>query len=267
MPKTAHPSPHSPGALTGRGVAAELVADHWSAPGKASLEDNSAYTLERIRAMLLDGNLGQDGKLPTERALSQSLKVGRRSVRRALEVLEAEGRIWRRQGAGTFAGPAPVADQQALDKLAAQSNFMEVMEVRLRVEPQLAELAAMRAQPADIIGLRDLLSHIGASQDADSRELWDSAFHRKIAECAGNRLYLALFEMIDRVRQEAAWIDIREQARSPKNLSLYADQHEAIIDAIATRNPDRAFEAMRTHLASLQENLVRLAAKGGLDAV
>lgn len=231
----------------------------------ANLEENSAYALERIRAMLAENALAADGKLPTERALSEILKVGRRSVRRALEVLEAEGRIWRRQGAGTFVGPAPVADQQALDKLAAESNFMEVMEVRLRLEPQLAQLAAMRAAPADIIRLRDLHRHIRDSKDADSRELWDSAFHRKIAECAGNRLYLALFEMVDRVRQDAAWIDLREQARSPGNLSLYTEQHEKIIDAIAARDPARAHDAMQAHLIALQENLIRLAATGHAD--
>lgn len=70
-------------------------------------QGNSNYALERLRALLRSDSLDADGKLPTERALSEVLGVGRRAVRRALEVLEAEGRIWRRQGSGTYAGPRP----------------------------------------------------------------------------------------------------------------------------------------------------------------
>ncbi|MGO8656855.1 winged helix-turn-helix domain-containing protein, partial [Rhizobium ruizarguesonis] len=64
-------------------------------------QGNSNYALERLRALLRSDSLDADGKLPTERTLSEMLGVGRRAVRRALEVLEAEGRIWRRQGSGT----------------------------------------------------------------------------------------------------------------------------------------------------------------------
>jgi GntR family transcriptional regulator, transcriptional repressor for pyruvate dehydrogenase complex len=230
-----------------------------------TLEENSAYALERIRALLEPGQLGADGKLPTERALSERLGVGRRSVRRALEVLEAEGRIWRRQGSGTFAGPPPGGHPQILDRLVAETNVMDVMEVRLRIEPQLAQLAAIRATPPDIAKLRDIHAHIMRGTDADSRELWDGAFHHKIAECAGNRLYLAVFEMVDRVRQDAAWVNIREQARNADRLSLYSSQHKAIIDAIEAHDPIAAGQAMRTHLLSLQENLIRLTSLESTD--
>ena len=223
-----------------------------------ALEESSTYALEKIRELLEPGRLGPDGKLPTERSLSERLGVGRRSVRRALEVLEAEGRIWRRQGSGTFAGPPPGAPLPGLDRLVAETSFLEVMEVRLRIEPQLAQLAAMRATPADVDKLRDIHDRIIQTGDADARELWDGALHHKIAECAGNQLYLAVFEMVDRVRQDAAWVNIREKARSPSRLSRYVEQHQALIDAIAARDPAAAGEAMRAHLLSLQENLIRL---------
>lgn len=230
-------------------------------------EESSSYALERIRALLEPGQLGPDGKLPTERALSEMLGMGRRSIRRALEVLEEEGRIWRRQGSGTFAGPPPSGSLQGLDRLVAGTSFLDVMEVRLRIEPQLAQLASVRAAPTDIEKLRNIHAHIMQVSDADARELWDSAFHHKIAECAGNKLYLAIFEMVDRVRQDEAWVHIREKARNPNRLSTYSDQHDKIIDAIAARDPVAAGEAMRTHLLSLQENLIRLTSMGTTDAV
>lgn len=136
---------------------------------------------------------------------------------------------------------------------------MEVMEVRLRIEPQLAQLAAMRAKASDVEHLYDLAKKTHESTDADSHELWDGALHRLIAQCAGNRFFLALFDVINRVRQDPAWQTIRERARTAaKTAPLIHTQHTAIIDAIAAHDPARAGEAMRQHLLMLQENLVRI---------
>ena len=135
---------------------------------------------------------------------------------------------------------------------------MEIMEVRLRIEPQLAQLAALRAKGSDIDRMRELAQKILGSEDADAKELWDGALHRQIAQAAGNQLFLSIFDVINRVRQDDAWQSIRERARSNTNtMSLSNAQHAAIIDAIASRDPARAGEAMRQHLLMLQERLIR----------
>jgi DNA-binding FadR family transcriptional regulator len=69
--------------------------------------ENSSLLLAQLRRMIDAGETGQDGRLPTERELSAMFSVGRRAVRRAVEVLEAEGLLWRRQGKGTFVGQPP----------------------------------------------------------------------------------------------------------------------------------------------------------------
>ena len=132
------------------------------------------------------------------------------------------------------------------------------MEARLRFEPQLAQLAAMRAKPDEIRSMYDLIGRISDSTDADGRELWDGALHRKIALSAGNGLLLALFDVMNRVRQDPAWQKIREEARvRARTKPVTYDQHLAIIDAIASRDPIAAAEAMRRHLLTLQESLIR----------
>jgi len=219
--------------------------------------DNSAYALARLRTLIGSGELA-DGKLPTERALTESLGVGRRSVRRALEVLEAEGLIWRRQGAGTFVGEKPDGWNDHVDALVEGTDIMEIMEVRLRIEPQLAQLAAMRAKPAEISRMRMLAEKIGESTDADSKELWDGALHRQIAQSAGNQLFLSIFDVVNRIRQDDAWQVIRERARrAGKNVRASYLQHHQIVDAIEARDPGRAGEAMRQHLLMHQERLIR----------
>src|SRR3546814_14125582 len=106
---------------------------------------NSSLALERLRGIV--DQLEQEGRrqLPTERELAEQIGVGRRAVRRALEVLEAEGRIWRRQGAGTFIGAAPHRAEHHLKKLHEVYHMREGMEVRLRQEPALAAPAALRS--------------------------------------------------------------------------------------------------------------------------
>jgi DNA-binding FadR family transcriptional regulator len=219
--------------------------------------DNANYALEKLRDLLRSGTTGADGKLPTERALSEMLGIGRRAVRQALEVLEAEGEVWRRQGSGTFLGQNPGAFANDVGAIVAGTDFMEIMEVRLRIEPQLAQLAALRARPAEVARMHELAQKITKSDDADARELWDGALHRQIAQSARNQLFLTVFDVINHVRQNEAWQKIRERARANNGVTIAYAQHEDIIDAIAKRDPARAGETMRQHLLMLQERLIR----------
>jgi len=217
---------------------------------------NSSLALERLR--ILVDQLQREGseQLPTERELAEEIGVGRRAVRRALEVLETEGRIWRRQGSGTFIGPEPSHPERQIRKLPEVSNMLEVMEVRLRIEPVLAQLAALRATPADVSAMRDLADKVAGADDMDSRELWDGALHRAIATAAGNTLFLALFDIVDRVRQDNAWRHVREALRTREAVTLYKSQHVEVIDAIERRDPVAAEKSMRQHLLALQERLL-----------
>lgn len=162
-------------------------------------QDPATAVLGRLLAMLKDGVPPSDGRLPTERELSETMGVRRRALRRALESLEAEGLVWRKQGKGTF---------------------------------------------------------------ADQIELWDGALHRMIARTAGNAPLLAAFSILDEIRGNASWRALRSQARSIAMLRVSDREHEAIIDAIESGQPDRAETAMRNHLTTLAENLRRILGRG-----
>lgn len=228
---------------------------------------NSSLALERLRIIVDQLELEAREQLPTERELAEEIGVGRRAVRRALDVLEAEGRIWRRQGAGTFIGAATrLTGAHQIARLPQMSNMFEVMEVRLRLEPALARLAAVRASAADVARMRDLCDSVSRADDMDSRELWDGALHRAIAEAAGNTLFLAVFEVVDRVRQDDTWRHVREALRTHGTAELYTSQHSEVLDAIERRDPLAAERAMRRHLLSLQERLLLQSSEELADA-
>ncbi len=203
-------------------------------------EGNSDAALDRLRHYLRTSDIPADSKLPTERQFAALFGVGRRAVRRALEALEAEGVVSRRQGAGTFFGrQAASLGSQRVDT--SGTDFIEIMEVRLRLEPQLAQLAAMRARSEHV-----------------ARMLWDGLLHRLIAQAAGNRLFLSLFDAVNRIRQDDAWRAIRERARSVgRSVDAVTQQHLEIVECIARRDPVSAGEAMRRHLLMIQELLIR----------
>ena len=220
---------------------------------------NSSTALEQLRGLINQHESTPGIPLPTERELSEKLGVGRREVRRALDVLEEEGRIWRKQGKGTFIGPAAPVEPLALQGLVQQTNLLEVMEARLQLEPGLARLAALRATRENLALMQRMLERIDkvSPDDRDLNELWDSAFHRAIAEAAGNRLMLGLFDAIDAVRRDPAWQHLREMARTPERVDVYNDHHHKIITAIIHRQPNDAAAAMREHLLSLQTALIQ----------
>ncbi|MDM7459086.1 MAG: hypothetical protein P3W94_007000, partial [Paracoccus sp. (in: a-proteobacteria)] len=70
--------------------------------------------------------------LPPERDLSQRLGISRRAGRRAPEVPQPEGRIWRRQGSGTFAGPSHSDRHEfACRPVTSPANILHIIEARL----------------------------------------------------------------------------------------------------------------------------------------
>ena len=224
--------------------------------------DNASRTLSAIRHMIDTGEGAPGGKLPTERDLGEALGVGRRSVRQALEALEAEGLIWRRQGKGTFIGQPPDPTAAIAAEIAGEADLLSVMEARIAIEPALAELCARRATADDVARLRMLAKRTCGAADADSAELWDGSLHRLIARIAANRILMASFALLDEVRMGDDWQAKRHRARTPETMALYDSQHTRIIDAVEARDGSGARAAMAEHLTTLQHNLARALEQG-----
>lgn len=225
---------------------------------------NSSSALEKLRQLIRQQEAQPERPLPTERELAERFAIGRREIRRALDVLEEEGRIWRKQGKGTFVGPAAPVQPLVLHDLPQQSNLLEVMEARVQLEPGLARLAALRAsneQMALLKRLQERMQNITTGDD-DQHELWDSAFHRAIAEAAGNRLMLGLFDAIDAVRREPSWQHLRVLARNRDRLNHYDQHHQRLVRHITARQPLEAAAAMREHLLALQQALIEAISHG-----
>ncbi|QEX22867.1 GntR family transcriptional regulator [Hypericibacter adhaerens] len=210
--------------------------------------------------MLSTGSYPMQSRLPPERELASQLGLSRSALREGLELLEAEGRIWRHVGKGTFVGERPLHGSVDLNLLSEVTNPEEVIEVRLLFEPLIAGLAALRATPAEIAHLEHLLEKSEAARDAVAWERWDTALHRAVAQAARNKLLLAIFDAFNGMRRQAAWGKLRGETLTLDRLSLYRAHHREYVAAIADRDGPRAEQAMRRHLQTVRDNLLNASA-------
>jgi GntR family transcriptional regulator len=119
---------------------------------------------------LIEGGLKPHDKMPTERELAETFGVTRLTVRRALDQLGYEGRVYRTQGAGTFVSEPRIAKSVEL------TSFSDDMRARgLAPGSQLAEIAEVAAG-AEIgarlgISPRDMVAHIYRVRTADGEPM------------------------------------------------------------------------------------------------
>lgn len=205
---------------------------------------------------LLGARTAPDGRLPPERLIAAELGVSRTAVRKTLDRLEAEGRIRRHVGRGTFLRRADARPGPGTEAIERRTSPREAMQARLLIEPELAALAAVNASAEAIGTMRDLTVAMRGVVDWAGYERLDGAFHREIAEAAGNTLLLAVHDLVNHVRRAViwAWLDTRP-AGPPPDYSSFAE-HEAILGAIARRDRSGAAEAMRAHLRTTRGRLI-----------
>lgn len=212
--------------------------------------------LGRLRALIEAGDVRNAGRLPPERVLAGQIGVSRRAVRHALDQLEAEGRITRQQGRGTLICDARAGTLDLSEQLAKLTNPVDTLEARMAIEPALARLAALRATQADFDKLFEAAEASRAATDPISYEKADAAFHRRIAVAARNPLLITIFEAVLHVASDRSWRHGRETAHCINNQARYATAHRRIAVAVSERNPAAAEEAMRAHLAMVQQQLI-----------
>ncbi|MCG6903661.1 MAG: FCD domain-containing protein [Rhodobacter sp.] len=215
----------------------------------------SDQTLTKLRRWLSVSDYPDGTRLPAERQLAEDLAVSRAELRKALLVLEIEGRLARKVGRGTYlTRPAVhgggVVGIEALAALAERTSPHEAMIARLALEPQLAHLAALHATPRQVSKARRLAEGMRAAIDWAEYEALDSQFHDLIAESANNALLHELHRIVNSVRQAVVWVRLSLPADGPPPAYHSFDEHDAIVAALENRDRASARDAMRAHLQS-----------------
>jgi GntR family transcriptional repressor for pyruvate dehydrogenase complex len=204
----------------------------------------------QILEQIVSGVLKEGDRLPSENQICQSFEVSRPVVREALMRLQADGLVISRQGSGTFVQKRP---PEALTRLAHGPDVAEMLrclEVRVAIEGQSAALAATRHTPAQLTriahALQQLSQRLEAGQLASNADL---AFHHAVAQASGNDLFEQVLTMLNTTIERSMRIALSiTREGSAERARRVADEHQAIYEAIAHRDPLGADLAMRYHL-------------------
>jgi DNA-binding FadR family transcriptional regulator len=214
-------------------------------------------TLGELRAWLTDAQLPDDGRLPPERELAAHFGVKRAELRKALAVIEGEGRLRRHVGRGTFlAKEDPSEVSPSIVRIAQRTSPPEAMQARIIMEPEIARLAALKATSAQIAEMRDLCGQMRKAKTWGEYEHLDWRFHNLIAEASGNNLLLEMQRLVNGVRRAVVWGHLAKRPVGPSTKYHSFEEHDALVEAIANRDRPGAAEAMRRHLNSTASTML-----------
>jgi DNA-binding FadR family transcriptional regulator len=212
-----------------------------------------ALVLEFIEREIADRNIESGGRLPTERDLVRRSGQSRTAVRRALGILEADGRIVRHVGRGTFLVPPGSSPD---GRAAAATSPAEIMAVRLLIEPQMMALAVAAATPSDLAEIQRCLERGQAADGYEDFEMWDAALHRAFAAATHNSLLVSVMQMINGARDQPLWGTLKRRSSTAERREAYKRDHREIAVALTERHAEAAQAAMRRHLLRVRANIL-----------
>jgi GntR family transcriptional repressor for pyruvate dehydrogenase complex len=218
-------------------------------------ESVATQVARRLVEYIISGEIEPGGRMPSERQLAEAFGVGRSAMREALKSLSMIGLIDVRQGDGTYLKRADAALLPKIIEwglLIGEQRTLDLVEARQHIEIVIAELAAIRRSEADLIDMERCIARMErASNDEDAFVDADIAFHLKLAEAARNSVLRDIHSSIQALLR--AWIG-RVIHAADSTLPSF-EEHIPIYEAIRDQDPDRAKQAMETHMVSAAKRL------------
>ncbi|MET0703456.1 MAG: FCD domain-containing protein [Mycobacterium sp.] len=189
---------------------------------------------EQLWELLMTLALAPGDRIPSERDLAEQLGMSRPTIRIALSVLVGQGLLEQRMRSGTFV---------------AQVDRLELMEVRLLLEPPAAELAAERATGDAVSRLAELVALAeSAVNDPAQFARIDARIHDQVARMAGNTVLYSLTSTLA-MRVTEARSTSRHDARLRRRT---LERLKQLVEAIAAGNGPTAASAMHSHLTDVE---------------
>lgn len=224
--------------------------------------------IEKIKGMIVSGELGPGDRLPREADLARRLGLSRSSLREAVRALSLMRILDVRQGDGTYVtslDPSLLLDVLSfVVDLHHDGSLLHLLEARRVLEGEAAGLAALRAEPEQLAVMKDLLDAMPGCETVEEFVENDIAFHRAIAAASGNPVIAKLLDSLSGPTVRARmWRGIAEGGAIDRTIA----EHRAIYEALERGRPDLARAWMTVHLASVEAWLESALQPAGAEAL
>lgn len=234
----------------------------WQSVGQTG--NISQRIASQIEELLATETLKPGDRLPTERDMAQLLGASRPSVREAIRILQAQGKLIVKHGLGVFVAESPTEQALGAALRNAEHNVNELFAMREVLEVPAARWAAERITDEELASLREILAELDAAFAVDSDDFQrlarlDASFHLGIAQVAANRF----LKQTTHVLQDILISGMRTTLLIPGRREKSRKQHEQILNALKDHDPNAAGRAARAHIRSAHRAaLDRIAAEG-----
>jgi GntR family transcriptional repressor for pyruvate dehydrogenase complex len=186
--------------------------------------------------------------LPAQRQLSDELQISRASLREALSTLEALGLVTIRAGKGAYVARASAAHAQPW-RFADQVSLPDTYQMRYALEGFVARLAVLAVGDDDLAQLEENLAALRdalTTGDFETAAALDFDFHMRIVALAGNSAIETILRSSADIMQESQRLPFYQRELV---LSTHRE-HAAIVEALRSRDPDRAGRAIEAHIVA-----------------
>jgi GntR family transcriptional repressor for pyruvate dehydrogenase complex len=218
------------------------------------------YLVEEIKS----GKVKPGEKLPTEKALTQTLGVSRTCVREAMKSLQALQLVTVRAAVGAIVNePTPAAwfNAEAFAAAIHSEQRDAQMEFRHILEVGLVSLAAVKADHMDFLAMsKSISAYESAIAKGEPPFQADVDFHTAVAVASKN----PIAEMVWRSIVKPVTDQLRATNSLPHGPAEGLRDHLRIFSAVTEHNPEKARSAMRAHLEGAERNW--LVAKSAIPA-
>lgn len=208
----------------------------------------------QIRNLIASGELKAGDRLPSERNLAEKLGVSRAHVRDAIRKLEFYGILKTLPQSGTVVAGIGLTALVGLisDVLKLEtSDFNSLVETRVILETNAAELAAKRRTDEDILAIQKAIHAYEAKiKNKESSVDEDLRFHITIAEASKNTVLKSLMLIIT---PDIALNFIKFKVCDEQTELKALQDHQKILEHIINKDSEAAGKMMQKHLSDVLE--------------
>ncbi|MFZ4451303.1 GntR family transcriptional regulator [Salibacterium aidingense] len=194
-----------------------------------------------LKSAIVSGDI-QQGEFLQERSIAEQLGVSRTPVREAIKRLEFEDWVETLPWKGVV-----VKD---IDR----QDIIEVFQCRYANEGFVGELVASTITDENMAELKKIKSTMEELADESRQEFIneDRKFHMHLAQLTNNSLLIHFLDRLSDQMLRFGILAVKDKVRIKETL----EEHQAIIDALETRSPEKTKEAIQRHIDNSQDVLL-----------